>query len=284
MPQTTRHALALIPITPNLTDFWDAVAFIHSHLPRLSDAGLQGYYVVVQFNNSLIFSWSLLLHNQPAQGPTIDEIFAPIATHIRSTYPTTLILSTQTTAYPTFLEEYKLNIFPEAVGVNPVLGSRLIPRHALENNAPAIKSTLLKAFPPGPAAGIVGQLIAGGQVIKNANLETAFTPTWRTAYLNLIITNTWPDNATESEVRAIRDFNTNVTVVALKELVGGDGGGAYMNEADAFDPQWKQTFWGPNVPRLERVKKRYDPKGMFYCRLTIGSDWWEVKEGRLCRV
>lgn len=47
--------------------------------------------------------------------------------------------------------------------------------------------------------------------------------------------------------------------------------GAYVSEADYFDENWQQRYWGSHYERLLRAKKRYDPEGMFYGRNTVGS-------------
>lgn len=61
------------------------------------------------------------------------------------------------------------------------------------------------------------------------------------------------------------------------------GGGAYLNEADWKQPDWKLAFYGENYPALEAVKKKYDPDHIFYARTAVGSDRWVQREdGRLC--
>lgn len=47
--------------------------------------------------------------------------------------------------------------------------------------------------------------------------------------------------------------------------------GAYVSEADYFDDNWQQRYWGSHYARLLRAKKRYDPAGMFHGRNTVGS-------------
>ncbi len=61
------------------------------------------------------------------------------------------------------------------------------------------------------------------------------------------------------------------------------------NQADPFQPNFQKELYGTNYERLEAVKGRYDPDGMFWVRLGVGSEGWEEVGrdgvgGRLCRV
>jgi FAD/FMN-containing dehydrogenase len=59
-------------------------------------------------------------------------------------------------------------------------------------------------------------------------------------------------------------------------LTVAPGAGAYLSEADFFDPNWKNRYWGPNFDRLAAIKKRYDPEGLFFTHQGIGSDEWSA--------
>lgn len=50
------------------------------------------------------------------------------------------------------------------------------------------------------------------------------------------------------------------------------GAGTYVNEADYFEPDWQQSFWGENYARLLAIKKRVDPEGLFNCHHCVGSE------------
>lgn len=50
------------------------------------------------------------------------------------------------------------------------------------------------------------------------------------------------------------------------------GAGAYVNEADYFEPDWQQSFWGENYARLLAIKREYDPRGLFTCHHCVGSE------------
>jgi FAD/FMN-containing dehydrogenase len=52
------------------------------------------------------------------------------------------------------------------------------------------------------------------------------------------------------------------------------GAGAYVNECDYFQDDWQRAFWGANYPRLLRVKRRYDPGGLFTVHHGVGSEGW----------
>lgn len=58
-----------------------------------------------------------------------------------------------------------------------------------------------------------------------------------------------------------------------------------MGQGDWHDPEWKQAFYGPNYDKLKSIKKKYDPKDIFYATTAVGSDNWVIEApGRLCRV
>jgi hypothetical protein len=50
--------------------------------------------------------------------------------------------------------------------------------------------------------------------------------------------------------------------------------GSYMSECDYFLDDWKRASWGWHWPRLEAVKRRYDPDGLFVVHHGVGSDRW----------
>ena len=50
------------------------------------------------------------------------------------------------------------------------------------------------------------------------------------------------------------------------------GAGAYLNETDYFDPDWKDNSWGTNYPRLLDIKRLVDPTNFFRVHHGVGSD------------
>jgi len=285
--QTTRHTLLMLsPASSEPHDsFWDAMAYIHGHLPRLADEGMTGYFAAVPQNGSIIMTWDFVIYDRPPG--TATALFSPIESYINATYPS-LQLSTTEKSDATWLKAYNPSIFPAPIGQNFLIASRLLPRAALENNFENIRSTFITGLPK--AGGIVGQLIAAGQVSRNRHLHTAVHPAWRSAYMNLMFIVAWPDGTPVSSVLGIRRFNSEVSVGALEKLAltGGsdDGVGVYINEADAYtrEEDVGRLFWGANYAKLKTLKERWDPEGVFWCRLCVGNEKWVEEEGsgRLC--
>lgn len=48
--------------------------------------------------------------------------------------------------------------------------------------------------------------------------------------------------------------------------------GTYVNEADYFEPEWQDSFWGTHYERLVEVKARYDPTNLFRVHHGVGSE------------
>lgn len=59
---------------------------------------------------------------------------------------------------------------------------------------------------------------------------------------------------------------------AYTKIVGIEAG-TYTNEANPYEPYWKEAFWGTeNYERLLAVKNRIDPKRLFRCNRCVGGD------------
>jgi FAD/FMN-containing dehydrogenase len=51
-------------------------------------------------------------------------------------------------------------------------------------------------------------------------------------------------------------------------------GGAYVSESNYFEKSFQQSYWGSNYARLARIKRKYDPEGLFYVHNGVGSEPW----------
>jgi FAD/FMN-containing dehydrogenase len=50
--------------------------------------------------------------------------------------------------------------------------------------------------------------------------------------------------------------------------------GSYVSESNYFNPRWQAAYWGANYPRLQAVKAKYDPDGLFFVHHGVGSEDW----------
>ena len=52
--------------------------------------------------------------------------------------------------------------------------------------------------------------------------------------------------------------------------------GAYVSESNYFEKRWQQAYWGGNYPRLAKIKRKYDPDGLFFVHNGVGSEEWSA--------
>ncbi|KAJ7729749.1 FAD-binding domain-containing protein [Mycena metata] len=168
----------------------------------------------------------------------------------------------------------------DSVGDNLAMGSRLIPESTYKNSyktAGEVYQQLLDAGTPI----IFGNLIAGGKVAENANIDSAVHPAWRTAKTHLIILNGWLDSTPQDEINALRSKFKN-TQLPILERMSGPNAGSYSNEADVMEADFQTTFFGPNYVKLSAIKSKYDPGDLFIVGAGVGSERWD--EWGLCTV
>ncbi|THD61064.1 FAD-binding oxidoreductase [Phenylobacterium sp.] len=78
----------------------------------------------------------------------------------------------------------------------------------------------------------------------------------------------------EGPLASVNRAKVTKAMAALR--VCAPGAGAYVNECSYFQPDWQQAFWGPNYTRLQRIKRRYDPSGLFTVHHGVGSEGWSA--------
>ncbi|KAL4937006.1 hypothetical protein BDV06DRAFT_227371 [Aspergillus oleicola] len=73
---------------------------------------------------------------------------------------------------------------------------------------------------------------------------------------------------------------TNVLLPRLAKF--SPGGGAYLNKANPYEPDWQYAFYGENYGRIFNIKAKYNSDGVFYVPTGVGSDSWVQRDdGRL---
>ncbi|EEQ33996.1 hypothetical protein McanMca71_002816 [Microsporum canis] len=266
--------------------YWTAVEKFQAYLPTLSDAGCSGYYYIVPnvtigAQSVAAFIASLYFPNQTDKS-YVDNLYKPLFADL-STIPGINVASANVAASSS-TEAFRPvfgNTPPQDGGGVNILGSRLFSRKLLETPGGAANlTTAISKLGFNSLQPVIGHLVAGGQVAKNKDVQSALNPSWRKALVHLVISRDWSINATFAEQERVSTKLTEVDVPLLAAVEPDMG--AYTNEADVNEPKFQQTFWGSNYNMLLRIKKRWDPSGLFFVRSGVGSEAWD-KQG-LCRA
>lgn len=77
-----------------------------------------------------------------------------------------------------------------------------------------------------------------------------------------------PDLATASNAKERIDAAMN----EILRIVPNHG--SYVSESSFFEKDWQHAYWGANYERLRKVKKKYDPDGLFFVHNGVGSEDW----------
>ena len=64
----------------------------------------------------------------------------------------------------------------------------------------------------------------------------------------------------------------DLATAELRKIV--PNAGSYVSESNYFNQSWQKAFWGENYSRLQSVKAKYDPDGLFFVRHGVGSEKW----------
>ncbi|KAG9076360.1 hypothetical protein FS749_011882 [Ceratobasidium sp. UAMH 11750] len=164
----------------------------------------------------------------------------------------------------------KILAFPAPVGINGAGSSRLVPETLFtpENSSALLNATLQTLELSGGRAGFYMTTPYSYPAEPNA---TSVTPAWRGAVWHVIHSIVWDWDASADMAKKGYESVHNV-MEPLRALT--PGGGAYMNEADLYEPDASSSFWGSNYPRLLAVKQKYDPTGLLDCYNCVG---WKGK-------
>lgn len=179
-----------------------------------------------------------------------------------------------------------------AGGVVSLPGNRLFPRSVWESEEKFSKLiTSLRTLSES------GQRWGGyHQAPQNrANADNAVSPAWRNVIAFFISSATVSPDATSEEMSTASRRLTYDILGPWREIAPHtEGGGSYLNEANVMEPEWQADFYGEEIyQRLLGIKKKWDPRGVFYATTAVGSEDWEVRDGiagvqtqngRLCRV
>ena len=139
----------------------------------------------------------------------------------------------------------------------PLAATSHMPAAAMSRTAAAAMVSTVEAAASTPGLHVVTASLdaLGGAVAARSPASTAFVH--RLSPFSVQYTATWtdvrlPGARFDSVVRGIR--------AAMTPYLGN---GAYVNYADAALVDWPDAYWGANYPRLQSIKRAYDPHELF---------------------
>ncbi|KAG0360738.1 hypothetical protein BGX24_005493, partial [Mortierella sp. AD032] len=191
-----------------------------------------------------------------------------------------IIIQNSVKSLPSYMEAVPsfLDMPFNHIGINFAIGSRLAPQTMFETPtgldvlAAAIKEAQRDVKDIKALSSIVMMFIAGGQVSKGNSQDTSVQPAWRSALMLPAVGITWNDDVSYQDQLKIQRALTKA-VGRLRAITPGSG--TYVNEADPNEPDWQDSLFGANYPRLRQIKHKYDPQGLFICRKCVGSEDWD---------
>jgi FAD/FMN-containing dehydrogenase len=121
---------------------------------------------------------------------------------------------------------------------------------------------------------------APAQVLAAAK-ETATNPAVLDSFVLVIIADgegpAYPGLARPApDVAAGRKDAEAIDLAAAELRKIAPDSGSYVSESSFFNPAWQREYFGTNYPKLQAVKKKYDPEGLFFVHHGVGSEEWSA--------
>ncbi|PYH92808.1 putative isoamyl alcohol oxidase [Aspergillus ellipticus CBS 707.79] len=283
---------------------WDAAVRHLSALPDLMDAGLAGACMIstgesAKSFGSLNFSTTGVVITQVfwafnSTPAAMEALVNPVLANITQAAGGNNSLSITFTAsnagnYSSFNSSISGS---EVAGGESVVSSRLLGHAELIDTPHHKRREYLQIAmrSKNVTAGTYATVgLQGGPGVRNTPKEEwgALLPAWRSAYLHFISNGAKVDSLSagspKQALQSAADFYAPREEMWAK---WSPNSGAYMNEANPYDPNFKHVFYGVNYDRLVEIKAKYDPTYSLFVLSGVGSDQWEydMDTGKLCRV
>nr|BAZ95824.1 oxidereductase, FAD binding domain cpaB [Curvularia pallescens] len=244
----------------------------HKALPSILEAGNMATYYAT--------NTSFVLQSLTGFNRTVQDIQSALSPFLASLASEGISLQPNYTTFDSFHKHYLYYFGPLPEGLfgtagGDLIGGRFLVRDALEAVGPAINDSLLSK-----GGMFIGQSM---NVTRFESSTRAVHPQWRRAVVMSSYSLPYSFEVPFVDMQAQQDRITQEIMPAI-EAVTPDAG-AYINEADFQQVGWQNVFYGSNYGRLKQVKEKYDPKGLFWNSIAVGSEGWKVaSDGRLCKA
>lgn len=158
------------------------------------------------------------------------------------------------------------------------MGGRLIVQEDITNHGDELATVMRRVVEAGNI--YAGHVINPGVAITNTS--TSVHSSWYKASSQDIYITPLKPKLSAAERKAADDYVSYGLGNMLRDA--SPKSASYVNEGDINEPEWQNIYWGENYPELLRLKREWDPKGVFYAKSTPGTEEWsEILDGKLCR-
>ncbi|KAL0938639.1 FAD binding domain-containing protein [Colletotrichum truncatum] len=241
----------------------------HAALPDIVDSGVM---IIYFFGPGFLQSPAMTAYNK-TQAET-EKILKPLIDSLAALGVTLQPTYTEFESYRDHYNHYWGPLPSGNIQVGTQLfGGRLLPRSKLPTFGPTARKLV--------ELGVT--YIGVGLNVSRFGGDNAVLPQWRDSIVQVSLTLPWSFEVPYADMVAEQNRMTEVVQPVIEAAT--PGAGAYINEADFQQKDWKETFFGVNYPKLLEIKRKYDPNSLLYNVAAVGSDAWTVdNSGRMCRA
>ncbi|KNG51298.1 isoamyl alcohol oxidase [Stemphylium lycopersici] len=315
-PAPSNVIMGTVVIKPNgsanasMKASWDAVASWLGHLPDFMDAGLAGAATVAVGTTASKFFPDMDTSNGPFTGIALNQVFwafnsteddlealvQPVLNNLQEKFGndnSTLSLSISTSTFDNYTSFFSVISGSEVAGGESLASSRLLGRAELVDTPHTDVVSYLRTAMASQdeSAGNYATIgLSGGPGVINTPEKHwgALLPAWRNAYLHFIATGATVDSvAAGSAKRGLQSaaaWQNEVKEPNWRKW--SPNSGAYMNEANPYNDDFQNAFYGAGYNKLKEIKAKYDPTESLYVLSGVGTEKWDydLDTGKLCMV
>ncbi|KAM0207040.1 hypothetical protein ACHAQD_012211 [Fusarium lateritium] len=266
-----------------------ALAALLQDLPSLMDAGCAGA-MTVSGNPKTGVTISQGIYAYDASPSAVEKLMNSTRKHLldasqgkNGSLVTIVATELSESSYRSFFDDMNAG-GSHTAGAMSMISSRLLGRPELSDLAQNkvvdyAKRLLSYGFV------VIGLQGGPGPAKVDKSMRGALLPTWRSNYLHVMSYGAKFDQSlAPQDMLKETSERLEVGIESLWREWAPETG-AYMNEGNPFNSNFKKDFYGSYYRQLLEVKNKYDPSNSLWVLSGVGSDSWDynLNTGRLCK-
>ncbi|KAI7402239.1 FAD binding domain protein [Hortaea werneckii] len=251
--------------------FWAGFRAYLNYFPTNVAHGTYSYFFILPSSNDLTFLMQPFFAPNMSKGDT-EKLLAPWMSDLSELG---IDIQPEYKEFSTFWDAWNVSFPLEAIEKTHVASaSRLWPRTNWDNET--VLNTTFNAIRSSAEAGLT--TIAFNQAptwVAGGKQDTAVNPAWRETLCHMISSVNWPMYASAEEQMEIRHNFTFNHMQRWRDA--SPGAGSYLSESDRLEPNFQWAFYGSYYPKLLELKRKFDPKNVFWAATAVGSEFFQVE-------